>query len=49
MLEYVPTTVSDFIAECIEDEDEGVEKAARSFIVVLERFVGPLDGYLGGE
>lgn len=49
MLEYVPTTVSDFVAECVEDEDETVEKAARAFIVVLEKHVGPLDAFFSGD
>lgn len=49
MLELVPQAVSDFIAECVEDEDENVEKAARRVLVVLENLVGPLGAFLGDE
>ena len=36
-------------AECVEDEDESVEKSARAVLVVLEALVGPLGAFLGDE
>ncbi|CED85640.1 Uncharacterized conserved protein [Phaffia rhodozyma] len=49
MLEFVPHTVSDFVAELVEDEDEGVEASARGLLKVIEGLVGPLSGAYFGE
>lgn len=49
MLEFVPHTVSDFVTELVEDEDESVEASARALLKVVEGLVGPLSGAYFGE
>jgi len=46
MLHFVPETVSEFLAELLEDENSEVEGLARNFLGRIEKVTGSLKEYL---
>ena len=46
MLQFVPETVSEFLAELLEDENSEVEGLARKVLARIERSTGSLKEYL---
>ena len=46
MLQFVPETVSEFLAELLEDENGEVEALARKVLARIERSTGSLKEYL---
>lgn len=46
MLQFVPETVSEFLAELLEDENSEVEGLARQVLTRIERMTGSLKEYL---
>ncbi len=46
MLHFVPETVSEFLAELLEDENSEVEGLARIFLGRIEKVTGSLKEYL---
>jgi U3 small nucleolar RNA-associated protein 10 len=45
-VQFVPETVSEFLAELLEDENSDVERLARSVLKRIEGVTGSLQEYL---
>jgi U3 small nucleolar RNA-associated protein 10 len=46
LVQFVPETVSEFLAELLEDENSDVERLARSVLKRIEGVTGSLQEYL---